>query len=523
MLQMEMTQLKNYILGILKSPKRMLLRVGYVVMMTFVVWMNVNNLSGENNANELVTIGSYFSSGALALLIMMSYGLLKKSSVYFKNSEINMLFTAPINPRKILLFNLLKKIPTYLGTSVLTLVFALALAIRVFQPSISEIILVCVGYTLVLLVLEPLSFLLFVIASKLRKETIRQNFLKIFYAAIGGACIVLFYLASRTEGYTLEAVLSALSNDMLDYIPIIGWGRHIIMSIANGITTQTYVMLTLLIVTYIGLIVATYRLGDDYYEEVIATSEERTEIIKKAKEGKMNISFKGFNKKNVSVKKEQTYAFSFDWKRKLILKRKDISIYLSMETVMCIAIIALLKFFSKGNISEYGPYMACGMYFYVKFLFSSNTHLDEELKKPFFYLIPDKPMRKIIALVRIDLLRFFINISLVSLVHIILHQVFDFAFILLPFVGTLFYALLVFSSVLFKVFFPSNDVNKVLLLVKFIQMILLALPAFILMITIGTVTESVAIAFAVSIVVNVLVCVILLSLSEVLFEKLELR
>jgi hypothetical protein len=54
-------------------------------------------------------------------------------------------------------------------------------------------------------------------------------------------------------------------------------------------------------------------------------------------------------------------------------------------------------------------------------------------------------------------------------------------------------------------------------------MILLALPAFILMITIGTVTESVAIAFAVSIVVNVLVCVILLSLSEVLFEKLELR
>lgn len=152
-----------------------------------------------------------------------------------------------------------------------------------------------------------------------------------------------------------------------------------------------------------------------------------------------------------------------------------------------------------------------------------QTQLDFELKKPFFYLIPDSPMKKILATVKIDLIRFLINVFALVMTHMVMSQAVDLVYFLLPVAMMLFYAMMLFSSYMFNIFLPSGDFQRLAVLFKMIQTLILLLPSLIVLIAIGILTNSPIYALGGSIIINGLLCVVILALSELLFNRLELK
>jgi len=517
LLGIEKNLVKNKILSIVKSPKRLIAYLFYTAFMAWVVFFNSKNFDMLSPDTMLV----YGQGGVFLLIFMMAYGLTKKSSIFFKMSEVNLIFTAPVDPRKLLLFTLLKRIPQYLFTSAITLVFLIAMVIGVFNPSTLEVIITGLGYTLVLLILEPLGFCLFAILTKRGNPELSESWVKRIFVFIGFIALVVVLNTIRTDGLSMASIFNGLGNDMLNWIPIIGWGRGLTVTAMTGITSMTYVYIALMILMYIMLVCLTYFLGSDYYEDVIGLSEERNQLINEAKQGKNQLKGFHFKKKNVSVKDKYKFSGAIHWKKKLITAKSDVSVYLSLESLLCVLLAVGGSLFMDSPEST--PYMVMGGYFYIKFLFSMNTSLDKELNRHFFYTIPDNGMKKLIQVSKIDVVRFFINACLIAIVSYAITNVNDIGFVILPFAATMFYVMMLLSSFTLKLFFTSEDFNRLILLFKMFQMIVILLPSLITMIVIGALTESTVLALLGSTVINVVITGIFLSLGDVILNRMELK
>ncbi len=489
--------------------------------MTWVILSNTKNFS-ESSMN-FDSFYSYASGGVFIMLFMMGFGLTKKSSIYFKMSDINILFTSPIDQRKILMFTLLKRIPVYLLTSLYTLIFLLSIVINLYHPTMGEILITCFGYTMVFLVLEPLGFCIFAIGTKLQRTDVNQRFLKILFAVIAAIAVIQVALAVKDQGLNVATVMGGLGSDNLNWLPIIGWGKQLTLTALYGITPMSYVYLALMIGLYLTLVLLTYFLGDDYYEDVIQTSEERDVIIKKARSGKMQFSGFHFKKKKIKAKDTQKYAGAIYWKRKLITMKTDISVFFSMETILCLVLGIGSSLLINGESQPYSAVIVTGIYFYMKFLFSMNTALDQELKMHYYYTLPDTAINKMISVTKLDLIKFFINILVLVVSNIIISQHISLTLVILPFAATMFYTMMMMSSFLMKLFFSTEDFNRLLVMFKMLQMIIILLPSIITMIILGILTKSIFFALLGSFIVNLILTTVILGMSDVLFNRLELK
>ncbi|MBN2794760.1 MAG: hypothetical protein JXR88_05100 [Clostridia bacterium] len=516
---LEKTQFKNRFKELLTQPKRLIMYLLYIAFMGWIVGFNIFN-SKESTIGESPNFKLYVGAGALVLFAFTATSMIKKSSLHFKLSDINYLFTAPVDNRKILMIALLKRIPTYLLTTVYTLIFLFSIVFRSIAPSAAEVFVTIVGYSFIFLIMETFSFLLFVIQAKWHMENLRSRVRKIFSLVVFIPALFFIFKSIQENGATINSLLLGLNEKSLDFIPIIGWGRFLLMSVLNGLTSMSVVALIIMTLLYVTLIILTYRFADDYYEDVIEQSEKMAELMANAKAGRtLRTSWQ--LKKKVKVVDKAVYGQAFNWKRKVLLLKSDFSLYFSIETLLCLVITGGLFIFGSDE-KRYMPYVVSGMYFYIKFLFFMQSHLDEELKKPYFYLIPDAPMKKIIATVKIDLIRFFINIVLIVVLSSALSQTFESAYIILPFAATSVYSIMLFSNYMFNIFIPPKDFERLSVLFKMIQMIVLLLPSIIVSIVIGVIMKNILITLLGMLVVNGIISLIVLMLADVLFEKLEL-
>lgn len=521
LLHLDRKQFVNSLKSILQNPKRLLIYVGYIAFMVWVVFINVSN-SSDASFTEQGNFEGYVGGGLFILLSMTVIGMLKKSSIFFKMADVNYLFTAPIDNRKILLITLIKRIPVYIMTTIYTLIFILSIVFRSYSPDFKQILITTLSFALVYLITETISFMIFVISAKWKLENLRAWFIKGAMVAIFIPLLVSLYKNMSTVGWNLEGLLAGVNDKWLNFIPIIGWGRYLILTVLSGITSITLWVFLGMVLTYLILIVPTFLLADDYYEDVLQQSEQMSQLKTQIKTGRYKKKIAWQFKKKVSLKDKSTYGKAFNWKRKIMILKSDFSLYFSLETLLGVLACLGAYFFLDFDI-KYAPYIISGIYFYLKFLFFMQNHLGEELDKPYIYVIPDSPKKKILATVTVDLMRFMINVIVVTLISAILSQNFEIGYIILPLAATSTYAIMLLSNYLVNLFLPSEDVERLYILLRALQMILLLVPSIIATVILGIVTQNVAMALGGMFGVNGLIAFVILMLSDVLFEKLEFK
>ncbi|MDD8049408.1 MAG: putative ABC exporter domain-containing protein [Thomasclavelia sp.] len=227
---------------------------------------------------------------------------------------------------------------------------------------------------------------------------------------IAGVIVLVFvgtFLASIIINGTNNNILVTYTMaDSFKYVPIFGWFKQGLLSFITGDYLQAVIMLGLMVVTYLVLFKIYISFDGDFYEQALDDAISFSAYYKKVKSGKGSSTFTNkVSNVNGSFKPGAWAILS----KNLLMMKKTKSFITPQE------LLSLGTFIVVTILSDLG--MLFLMYFLFLWIMSSiqTSSLMQDLNNMQIYLIPDKPMKKLLALIIPDLVKYSLLTGVVTL------------------------------------------------------------------------------------------------------------
>lgn len=526
----DLKKFKNYIVEIKKKPWKALIYIFYLLWFGGMIYFSLTS-NGDIKEIPQIEFKRDIVSSIIKLLVVLLftttlYSASKKFEAGFSMGDVNFLFPSPMSPRKILGYAMVKQSLTA-GILSAFMLFILPLASNFIGPFSSlSIAYSFVGLVVLFIFTVPFSYLTFILASRFGLKDWVSGFL---YGIFGFILALMIYGIS-TQGTVLQGIFWALDLPSFSYIPIIGWSSELINILITGPTALSPVFL-ILQVGIIGLVsfLALY-FAQDYYEDALPFAERMARIKRVKKEGG-NLSFKDLTGKedskkkvrNLQVKEVGRGPWAFLWMKLVAGKRVDGSMLLNWKTLGILLISILGGIFSPVKDGEVYLFLS-GAAAYILFLSSSAVSIDGELQKKYIFILPGTPWKKILALNIIPVGQ---SMLFLSLLFLPLGLIFQISFMDLL-AGLLFpismVVLNLFSSTVIHILIPSKfDLKAFFPIIRILGFLLFLIPPGIAGIAVGVFTLNIALGFFTVAIINFAMSVLFLGISNMLFERLEIR
>ncbi|MEE0696904.1 MAG: putative ABC exporter domain-containing protein [Oscillospiraceae bacterium] len=384
------TRFKNQIKGIFRSPAKLIYAVILIALMVLVV------IGGRETAAETETfrpsselyaimLGFY----ALMLILVVNSGFSTGMSV-FKMPDVNFLFAGPFRPLRVLFFGMLQQ----LGTAIITglfILFQYGWLHGSYGVSVPGMIAILLGYSFVLFTGQLTAMTIYCLTSGSDKK--RRTARGVFIAV----CVVwagyIFY-SCLGEGEFLSKLCAAASSSWAMYFPVAGW---LCWAVAGVLESELagLVGLALWAVFCLALWLAMARADQDYYEDVLQSTETAFNAQAAAKEGRVTET----GPKNLKLGRTGLGggegASAFWYKHRIENRRSRTFILGGAELIFVIATIGFGFFMRDEGVV---PVLAFAVY--MQMFSSSMRRLPREMMKPYVYLVPEPPFKKLLWCIR---------------------------------------------------------------------------------------------------------------------------
>ena len=335
----------------------------------------------------------------------------KRKGITFRKQDVHFIFPAPIAPKLVLLFGQFKSI-------IVGMIFSLGFAIYAifgFHIAVWRILLYILFYVIAENILE--SSLMVILYGN---ETLSEKTMKIFKGILY-VILILFFLFIlylwRVEGLSLSILTTFLNHPVLQCIPIMGWNVSVIRLIILGPTVITVINTIIYIIAVIALFIVAKKMKctGEYYEEAMKFADDYQEVLDKHKSGNEAIQFIG-QKKKYKKQVEITYKGSYGkalFYRQLLEYKKERFFIFGFRTLVEIALGIGIVFFIKSVAAEmiqYAIFFPMGVGAYMVFLGGGvGNRWQKELTRPYTFLIPESPLKKLWYATLIEYIRSFIS------------------------------------------------------------------------------------------------------------------
>ncbi len=334
------------------------------------------------------------SRGAIltGICLMFSYlsvrtGL-KNGSTFYRLADVHLVFPSPISHRNVLLYGFTRQ----LGIGLLVLlwvVFQTANLRRIFAVTGIGFLPFAAGAFLITCYMPVVSMLIY---GRLLKKASRRVWLQ---RSLNGAALVIGVIFAATIIITADptkALHITFDHPAVKFIPVIGWIRTLMTSAYLGFSTYTWISLCLSVLGLALLVWHILRSDLDFYEDVLLGTEKREATIKSKKKGQSP-----FHTHSGKVRKIASYykgrGASALFFRHLLEYRKT-GFFLFDKSTLLVTFIALVAgYLLRGNPN--GTYFLLYISLYLLLFLSFAGKWDQELSKPYIFLIPARPMAKI--------------------------------------------------------------------------------------------------------------------------------
>lgn len=544
LLRYDMLKFKNHILEIGRSPKKLISYFLFVAWFILIMLPSINH-SGQqaftvtaNTANIILAVYALFIG-----FIMFSsfFSSIRKLSYSFQMGDVNLLFPSPLEPNRILLWSMLKKIPLNMFTTCFP---ALILTPTMFNMglNIEGILLAYLSILSLGLLLSPFSFLIFLISARYQKERWIRGILLFSVAWL------IFNWLKYEQGtiFTLNVLLGYQAPGVLNF-PLFGWILQIARAAFFGAAPGTYTAIFHVTLAVLAVNFLVFALARDYYEDVIELAE-RLETIRAAKRsGKMWGTFipiqlsstktglwtRFLGRKKVTVERRFPGSWAFMFNQVVKYRRTGINEYVGYMTPLSVITGLIVGFIaqSNGHSAEYALlYAQNGILTYLLLLRSFAGPVSEELALPYIYTLPGTFFQKALAINALPTLRFGLNAFLLNLSYAMITQlhtknteIFMLA-LLLSLLITSFYLEQSNIIALAHVLLPSSIDRKLFYpLMLFMELILVGIPALIAGGLAAWLTHSEWFTAIAVLVANTAMGITLLFFSDKIFPYLEMR
>ena len=518
------TKLKNQLIGVVKSPAKLMYGVFLVAIFALSAFSG-NSMEVEElrNPQELTAILTIFYT--FMFLMVFSTGSASNTPM-FTLSDVTLLFPAPLSSNKILSYGLARQ----LGLSLVLgffILFQYSWMNSLYGVTYGGLVLIIVGYALCLFFAQLAAMAVYTRTSG------RENAGKtIRYCVVGVVALYVAWaafscredLALLANGGSYQPLLASgsafLSTLPGILFPVSGWSAGLVSGISAGDWGMVGLFAALLLALFGVLLGLILTCKNNYYEDVLQTAETAQSAITAQKEGQLNEVVP----KNVRVGKSGLGkgwgASAIYYKHRVENRRSGVFLFSNMS-LLFLVIIPAFAFFMR----EEGLVPVFAFATYMQLFSVALGRFNRELMKPYIYLIPEPPLKKLLYAIKESLLTDALEaVILFAAAGLILGaSPVDAVFCILARIT--FALLFTAGNVLVERVFGMVSSKALIFLFYFLALLLMAVPGIVLA-TVLAMTLPVfatAAAFAGMSLVNVAISVLVLWLCRNLLQYAELN
>lgn len=404
---------KNAVIDTLKSPLKMIVYLFIGASLVYAVIQGFTmNRSVDEQLDPRILYGAY-----LALLHFISVPIMLKGlntgSSFFAMSDVNNIFVAPISEKKILTYGIGRQLATSLFLVVCFSAYG-SMAIRMFELSIADALMLVGGIALMLIIVQLITLLLFCLCSAHPRLSVYLKFVIYLLPVYALGSVTIFMFSSSM---TLENLYAAISQHYLEYSPVIGWLHGFVFGLLYGNTMKAVIYGVLLLICCALSILIFCLTKLDYYEDVLQKAESYYEFRDNIRNGKVSDS-DWLGSKPVKLRKQGirrgSGASSIFFKHLREGARRSRFMFFNINTIVLLGVTGVIGMAMKSFFNS--PYRISVIYIaatvicsYIQFFFSAAGDWVKELNKPYIFLIPDSPVRKLIMAGATSIIKPFID------------------------------------------------------------------------------------------------------------------
>ncbi len=361
--------------------------------------------------NELYSIVLFFYS---VVFIMFSKNGFHSGASVFSMADVNLVFTSPVKSSTVLSFGLFQQ----LGKSVTLGFFILyqsTLVCSTYGTSFISLVYILLGYALTVLLSQMTAMLIysFTCSNEKKKRAIKG----VYYFVIAFFAGLLLYLTKSRGEISLVSLGETLRERVFLLFPVSGVTSLFCegaISQSAGKALAGLVLTALLICLFYA---AVSLMNTDYYEDVLKATEISFSAITSRKEGKAQENAP----MNVKVGKtgfSRGFGASAISEKHKIENRRSKVFALNITSIVFVLMSAVYCFIFSDS-----PVGIFALNVYMLTITVGTSRWAKEFSYPYAYLIPEKPYKKLLNLLKCEIP----NITLESIlcflpVHFILRQ-----------------------------------------------------------------------------------------------------
>jgi hypothetical protein len=316
---------------------------------------------------------------------------LSKGRTLFDLSDVNMLFTAPVSPKKVLVYGMAGKM-----AKTMLLTFAVILLqsgwLRYFYLDAR-------GLTLLLVFCVLTSVLVFMLAQVIYSLSNGRKTRKLVVMLVMAALFVplLVQIVLEVPQHDVDALLELLSvSPLLDFFPVAGWAAASCTAFLTGNMGTALFFLGLILLTIVGLALVIAFKNVDFYEDALYTSETAFALKHSTPESAMGDARGGL--KGAIVQKTGLHgagSTAFFYRHLRELSRRSVLSPLNGLSLFYMSGVLSYTVFLNGTSDADCITLLSVLLCIQIFCITIGDGL-RELAAPYLYLIPEPSLSKII-------------------------------------------------------------------------------------------------------------------------------
>lgn len=480
-------KLKNQIKDVFKKPAKLI----YVLFMA--AMLGLVAFSGNLEDGEVLP-GGYRPISDLTAILVLFYTLMflmiflngsASNTPMFTLSDVTLLFPSPLSPNKILFYGLCRQ----LGISLLLgffLLFQYSWVHQLFGLSYGGLLLIVAGYAVVLFLAQLCAMVVYTrtSGSERAQKLVKRGaiFLTVLYLlwAVLSCKEQLTAVFFRGEEY--GAALSALADFFSSLsgllFPVSGWTAGMVGGLLLGKLPVVLSLLALTAVLVAVLVLLIVKNKSNYYEDVLQTAETAQSAVTAKKEGQLQEALPKHVKVGKTGLGKGWGASAIYYKHKVENRRSGVFFLSNTSLIFVVLVIVmslLFRFMEDGSLVA-----VFSMATYLQLFSSALGRFNKEIVKPYIYLIPEPPLKKMLYALKEQLMTSTIEALLIFLPVGAILQLSPLE-ILCCIVGRLSFALLFTTgNIVVERVFGTVSSKVLIFFFYFLVLIVLALPGILL-------------------------------------------
>lgn len=366
----------------------------YLFMIGSAIASGIKFLKGIG-LNTPVTFAAFYSMLLLYLTPSGYASYAKHKGLIYIPADVQFVFSAPVSPKKILVYAYLKNIPV----SVLFGAAATVIGIIWFQIPLWQGLLFF-GVTEIADHVMQAALIICLYGNERFTERTTKMFGRILYLVLGAlVAVTVYYL--YVNGLHISTLIEYLSSPWLQLVPLIGWQIAAMRLVLVGPEFITVLGSCLYAASFAVFVILALKMKctGEYFEDAMTFADDYQKALDRKKKGDTTIVGKKTKLRRATIRYQGTGARAVFYRQ--LLEYKKCRFFIFGWRTLCSLVVgcgaAVLLWMGKLSITGVGRYYAVpGIIAYLGFILSSiGGKWEKELENPYIFLIPDTPLKKL--------------------------------------------------------------------------------------------------------------------------------